>query len=131
MAARRFWLMGLVLALSACAGPRPVSETVPRVHHVVLCWLKDPDSEADRHTLIEASRSLRNIPGVRELHVGPSLPSERAIVDDSFDVGLYFRFDSVEAMQRYLHHPDHVRAVRQVIAPLTRQLRVHDFISPN
>lgn len=84
----------------------------------------------DRQRLIEVSRSLRSIPGVRELRLGPPLESNRDIVDDSFDVGLYLRFDSVDALQAYLGHPQHVRAVREVIGPLTRQLRVHDFTTP-
>lgn len=85
-----------------------------------------PRAERPRR-LIEASRSPRAIPGVQALYVGPVLSSERAIVDDSFDVGLYFRFGSPQAMQRYLSHPRHERAVREVIGPLTREIRVHDF----
>ena len=74
-----------------------------------------------------ASSRLKSIPGVDQLIIGEAMPSERDIVDDSFDVGLYFQFADAETMRRYLVHPLHTHVVTNQIKPLVREIRVHDF----
>ena len=98
------------------------------VAHVVLLWLEQPGNSEQRQQLISASQRLRDIPGVERLVIGEALASERAIVDDSFDVGLYFYFPDADTMRRYLVHPVHVEVVRNHIKPLVREIRVHDFL---
>jgi len=97
----------------------------------VLCWLKQPANDADRNQIVEISRSLQKIPGVLDVRVGKAIPSDRKIVDDSFDVGIYFSFESVADMERYLKHPQHISAVKNVLAPLTSKIVVYDFYEPD
>lgn len=109
----------------------PVHAESGGVVHGVYLWLKptvnDLQKQQQREKLIFASKKLRAIDGVRELKVGQVISSERSIVDDSFDVGLYFYFDSVEMMNIYLAHPVHVAVVKKEIKPLVSQIRVMDF----
>jgi hypothetical protein len=121
-------LLFLLLILPGC-GSLPTAVVTPeqRVHHVVLCWLKEPDNSAQRQQLIEQTRLLRQIPGVRELRVGESIGSDRAIVDDSFDIGIVMTFDNEADMNWYLQHPQHRWAVKEHILPLTRKILVYDF----
>lgn len=112
----------LVTLLSGTAYAREAG-----VIHVVLLWLKDSGNAQQRVLLIEATRRLRDIPGVREIRVGEVVPGERDIVDDSFDIGIYFYFDTVDAMQAYLEHPLHRQVVKSAISPLVSRIRVHDF----
>jgi hypothetical protein len=118
----------LLLSLSGC-GVLPTKEVAPeqRVHHLVLCWLKEPGNSAQRQQLIEQTRLLRQIPGMRELRVGEVIPSDRAIVDDSFDIGIVMTFDNEADMNWYLQHPQHRWAVKEHILPLTRKILVYDF----
>jgi hypothetical protein len=122
-------LIALVLLTSSCASdsPTPGRNRTAGVIHVVLCWLKEPGNEAHRRAVIERSRQFRYMPGVIELHTGPVIESDRAIVDDSFDVGVHLRFDSLPSMRRYLADPVHVRAVRDVFRPLCGRIQVFDF----
>lgn len=96
------------------------------IEHVVLCWLKD-STEANRTKVIETTREMASIPGILELRVGAVLPSDRKVVDDSFDVGITMTFASREDMQRYIEHEEHVERLREVFLPLCRSIRVHDF----
>ena len=124
------WMAAAVCALlAACTGPAERSDAPAEpVVHLVLCWLEDPGNADQRRRVIERTRALAYAPGMLDLRVGPALPGERAIVDDSFDVGVYMRFRSRAAMGRYLEDPVHKRAVREVFRPLCREIRVHDFL---
>ncbi len=106
-------------------GHRAASETP--ICHVVLCWLKDAGNAEQRKKLIDVSKSFRSIPGVRDVMVGEAVPSEREVVDSSFDVGILLTFENEADMHAYLVHPDHARAVRETLKPLVSKTVVYDF----
>lgn len=118
----------LGLLLAGCAGQGVRSESGTRFVHVVFVWLKTPGDAAQIDRLIEATRTLGRIPGVREVRVGRAVPSDRAVVDDSFDVGLYMIFASRDDLEAYQRHPAHVAAVRDTLAPLAARQQVYDFV---
>jgi hypothetical protein len=98
------------------------------VHHIVVCWLKE-DAGADAAAkLIDASRTFREIPGVTSVKAGRMLPSERPIVDTTFDVAIVMTFPSVEAMKAYIAHPVHRKAVEEILKPVAQRVVVYDFL---
>ncbi len=97
------------------------------VVHTVFLWLKQAGNDTHRHQLIRATDQLRGIPGVRDIRFGEVIDSDRDIVDDSFDVGIYFYFDDVDAMKAYLVHPLHRSIVETEIKPLVDRIVAHDF----
>ena len=115
----------LSMLLSACATINMAQQE--QVVHVVLVWLKESGNEQHIDQIIDATKALKEIPEIKQLRVGKSIPSNRKIVDDSFDVGLYMTFLTVEDMQSYLQHPKHKQAVKTVIKPLASKLLVFDF----
>ncbi len=121
-------LLGLTAPLffASCATTPPA--TKGSIEHVVLMWQKRPGNTADRAALIAACEELRAVPGVRSLHTGTALPSDRPIVDDSFDVGLTVRFDSVAALSAYGINPFHVKRKDEVLVPLTKKILVYDIV---
>jgi len=117
------------LATVLCAGCGTVaSRGRCAVHHVVVCWLKEPGNEEARQKIIEVSRTFRDIPGVREVKAGQVLPSERALVDSSFDIAVIMTFDSRQAMDEYIVHPKHTEAVKNVFRPLAGKIVVYDIV---
>jgi hypothetical protein len=119
----------VITLLSSCSA-LPTKSAPGKVEHIVLAWLKNPGDKADRARLIAAAKDLKEgIPEVKALAVGQVLPSERPIVDDSFDVALVMRFDSPQAMHTYEKHPVHVKAVQDMLRPLTSKILVYDFIT--
>ncbi len=128
MIRHRIWL--LLFAVSA-AGSCPVLAAEPdrdaAVVHVVLVWLKEPGNPEHRQRIIEISREFETIPGVIDVSVGEVVLSDRPIVDDSFDVGLYLTFSSVDAMNTYLADDRHQQALREVFRPLSERYIVYDF----
>ena len=105
-------------------------KTTPKdkVEHIVLVWLKRPGNAADRATLIATARKFQaEIKEIQHLSVGPSVPSERPIVDDSFDVGFVMRFASKADMDAYEKHPVHQKAVKETLLPLAKKVQVYDI----
>lgn len=130
----RRWLAGLAITGILAGPPNPVlaggdHDSANRVVHVVLIWLKDPGNPQHRREIIEAGLAFTDIPGVIEVRVGESLDSDRDVVDDSFDVGMYMTFASVKEMNAYLANPAHVEAVRETLGPITDHYVVYDFIA--
>ena len=117
----------LCLILSACASTATNFTKETAIVHVVLIWLKEPGNQKHTQQIIEISNQLKEIPELQEMRVGRSIPSDRKIVDDSFDVGLYMTFVDQENMQRYLVHPKHKEAVKTVLKPLASKIIVYDF----
>ena len=86
------------------------------VSHVVIAWLKNPKDLQARKKFIETTKSFSSLPGVVHHNVGVVLPSDRKIVDSSFDVATVITFENRESLMAYLRHPQHKKAVDEVKA---------------
>lgn len=120
-------LLALILPAATVAAERARNGVV----HTVYLWLQQPGHAQHRDQLLRATDRLRDIPGVLDIKFGEVISSDRDIVDDSFDVGIYFYFQDIEAMNAYLLHPVHQRTVREDISPLVKRILVHDFADVN
>ncbi len=118
----------LVLA-SGCAAHRAPEAARNTVSHVVLFWLNDPSDGGARAKLEEATRSFRSIPGVESVAVGRALPSDRPVVDSTFDRGVVITFENPEALARYQRDPSHQAALRDLVKPLVKRMQVYDIVS--
>jgi hypothetical protein len=98
------------------------------VYHVVICWLKEPDSAVAREELSRVSKQLVQIPGVTDVQVGRKLSSPRPVVDSSYDLAIVFSLRDETALQKYLQHPLHRQAAQDVLKPLTRKVVIYDFV---
>jgi hypothetical protein len=121
-------LIALVLAglLSSCATIAPPAPS-GSVDHVVMFWQKNPGNAADRKKITDAMDRLRVIEGITALDYGTAVPSNRPVVDDSFDVALLVRFKDAKALQAYETDPRHTKEVKEVLLPLTKKIQVYDF----
>lgn len=128
-------LISAVLLLNACAvsGPKAEAESAAhRLHHLVIVWLKPAENQNQHQQYIQASRALANLPGVIRYDVGRPATIQRrranAAVDESYDVAISAVFESPEAFQAFLRHPDYLQTAQQVLRPLVAKYKVYDFI---
>ena len=98
------------------------------VYHIVLIWLKTYRNEMRINKIINASKELKNIPGVLEVTTGKVLRSSRVIVDDTFDVSVIIKFASKDYLNDYLVHPIHVKLANEVLKPLANKITIYDTV---
>jgi hypothetical protein len=78
------------------------------INHIVLFKLRDPEDAAELVRRLDALEG--QIPEVRHLEAGADVTrSER-----SFDVALVSSFASVDDLNTYRDHPDHMKLVRWI-----------------
>lgn len=123
-------LVTLGAAFSSKVLPHATDTDEPGVYHVILCWLKDPGNDSNREKLIRQTRQLESIPDVISIKVGEMLPSQRPIVDNTYDIGIIMSFKDQKAMNRFLDNPIHQEASQKVLIPLTSKVIVYDFEVP-
>jgi D-alanyl-D-alanine dipeptidase len=98
-----------------------------QIEHVVYVWLKRPGNARDRAALVRATGELQRTTGlIRSFHQGRAVPSDRPVVDDTFDLAIFMRFDNRRALAAFEHHPDHQRAKKEVLQPLARKIVIYD-----
>ena len=121
------YFIAIILLLPMGCVSLQQTEREQAIQHVVLCWLKEPGNPAHRERILEVSKSFRSIPGVLEVRVGEVIASDRAIVDDSFDVDIFVVVPDGQRLQEYLDHPIHDQAKQDVLLPLVDKVVVYDF----
>jgi Stress responsive A/B Barrel Domain len=119
--------IGLLIVFSF-SWPAMAEQGEQQLVHVVLLWLKEPGNAEHRQQFMNACRKFNVIPGVLDMRIGEPVESDRAVVDDSFDVGLYVTVADKQALETYLNHPIHVEAVNSVLKPIADKIIVYDFV---
>lgn len=99
------------------------------ITHVVMVWLQEPGNLQQRSAFIKASEQLNNSPGVISRHVGVVVPSERGVVDDTFDVAVSVTLKNKKALQAYLNDSRHKKILKEKIKPLVNRVVIYDFMS--
>lgn len=116
------------LFLGSCVSKISIDRSLEvTLTHVVLCWLKEPGNNSQQQEIIEMTESFREIPSVLDARAGQAIKSDRAIVDDSFDVGIVVEVRNEDDLKKYLEHPIHQNAKNEVLLPLVDRVLVYDF----
>ncbi len=95
--------------------------------HVVIFWTKPEIPHAADALIAGAEQYLRPIPLARSFHVGRMVPSERPVVDQSYQVALHLLFDDKAAEAAYQVHPLHLDFVEKVFKPNCQRATIYDF----
>ena len=75
--------------------------------HSVYFWLKKDLTLDQLETFHKKLLALTKIDGVRESYVGVPAPTNRPIIDRTYDVALILAFDNQEKHDIYQDHPVH------------------------
>ena len=97
------------------------------VKHIVLFKLKETETPAEKMEIMQQFKSglealKAKIPVLKHIEVGINMnPAE------SFDIALVTEFDSMDDLQTYAAHPEHV-AVTQIIKDVKESRSCVDYI---
>ena len=127
-------LLGSALLLGSCATSGAAPDLVlghddqpDLVHAVAFWWSADaPDDLSERMVALYRERVATEVPGVVDLWIGPPDPSERSVVDSSFDLMSAVRFESPEAEEGWQVHPVH-DALKAEFGPFIERVQINDF----
>ena len=124
-------LLAALLVLPACQAPS-AAPAAGQVEHIVLIALKDgtpAEKDAVKAKLIETARSFQQqIDGIVSITAGDAVSSLQPVAGEPCDLVLLMRFKSKQALDAYLVHPVHTRAVADVLAPNVRSVVIHDAV---
>ena len=95
--------------------------------HIVVFWTDPALAGAADELIAGATWLLKSMPGVLQFHVRKMVPSERPVVEQSYQVALNLIFPNQEAAQAYQTHPQHVEFIEQYVKRLVGKLVVYDF----
>ncbi|MCC8188100.1 MAG: Dabb family protein [Bacteroides sp.] len=96
------------------------------VKHIVLFKLKNELSAAEKKAMMHAFKTAvealpATIPVIRRIEVGLN-----ANPQETWDIALYSEFDSMEDVETYATHPDHV-AAGKIIADARQERACIDY----
>jgi hypothetical protein len=95
--------------------------------HVVIFWAKPENPKAADKLVAGMNRYLKPIPGVLQFHVGRMVPSNRPVVDLTYQVALNVTFPDKKTQTAYQLHPLHLEFLEKVFKPNCRKVVVYDF----
>ena len=116
----------LLSSASASAFSSGLSEH-KQIQHVVLCWMAEGHSAEDVAAVKAGFQAFSSIPQIASLVIGDALPSERAIVDDSFHVGVVMEFETADDLEAFMVDRSHKQITTEVLAPLCPRAVVYDI----
>ena len=97
------------------------------ISHIVVFWLKEDINNSIKDTIISNANRLNQIPGLQSFHIGKMLPSERDVVDNTYDFAFNMTFNSQKDLDFYINHKIHQEFVEKNIKPNIKQIKVYDF----
>ena len=93
------------------------------IKHIVMWKFKDEVVEADKLEMKRLLESLKGVvPSLKDIEIGMDLVGS----DASKDMVLYSEFDSLEDLQAYAGHPEHLKVV-EFVKPLVCERYVVDY----
>jgi len=76
--------------------------------HIVVFWLKDDLSVAQRSAFREGLESLKAIESAHAVYIGaPAKTGDRPVIDQSYSLALTVLFDTIQDHDVYQVHPLH------------------------
>ena len=95
--------------------------------HVVIFYSDPKNPKAADLLIAGAEKYLKPVPGVLSFHVGRMVPSNRPVVDQSYQVALNLVFPDKKAQDDYQVHPLHLEFVEKFFKPNCVKCVVYDF----
>jgi hypothetical protein len=94
------------------------------IDHLVFLAAREEASSEDIEDLTSSIRGLKDtVPSVVDLSVGENF-RERS---GGYTHGVFVRFESVEGLQEYMKHPDHLAVVEKLDTLTTRIVVDYEF----
>jgi hypothetical protein len=95
--------------------------------HIVVFWLKDDLSDAQRSAFCQGLESLKAIESAQGVYIGtPANTGDRPVIDKSYSFGLTVLFNSIQDQDAYQIHPLHQGFLKQ-FGTFWSRVQIYDY----
>lgn len=102
----------------------------PEFIHTVYFWMKDDISAADHEHFKKEMIKLEKCASIQSVYWGPSVASERATVDSSYDYAWVVHFENAAGEKAYQVDPIHLAFIENC-KDLWERVQVYDNLVSN
>jgi hypothetical protein len=120
-------LLTTLALLTGCASTQYRAPRPALIGHIVFVDLIDPNDYDE--CLRDVDELLGTIPSVATFAAGRHIDTGRDIVLNDYDLAIYLGFESVEDLDAYIVHEQHVACVAKW-QPRMNALRIYDMHDP-
>ncbi len=96
------------------------------IHHVYF-WLKDPASKEDLQQLVAGLEALGKVPEIKMFHIGYPAPTDREVIDNTYQVSWLNVFETAADQDTYQSHPLHIKFIEEC-SHLWSKVKVYDSV---
>ena len=97
------------------------------IHHVYF-WLNNPDSVADKSSLVEGLKNVIKVKTIKTFHIGKPAGTNRDVIDTSYAISWLLTFDTKEDEASYQTDPIHLKFVEEC-KHLWKKVVVYDTVN--
>ena len=97
------------------------------IHHVYF-WLHNPESEADKKSLIDGLKNLSKVSTIKSFNIGVPAGTRRDVIDNSYSVSWLLFFNNGTEQESYQSDPVHLKFVQEC-KHLWNKVVVYDTVS--
>jgi hypothetical protein len=95
--------------------------------HIVVFWLKDDLSDAQRSAFRQGLESLKAIESARGVYIGaPANTGDRPVIEKSYSLALTVLFDKIQDHDAYQFHPLHQGFLKQ-FGTFWSRVQIYDY----
>lgn len=120
-------LLTTLVLLTGCASTQHRAPRPALIGHIVFVDLKDPNDYDE--CLRDVDELLGTIPSVSTFAAGRHIDTGRDTIINDYDLAIYLGFESVEDLDAYVVHEQHVACVTKW-QPRMNALRIYDMHDP-
>ncbi len=127
----RFMPLTLLLLAAGCQNDSRLGPSgLPKgdIDHVVIIWMTDRGDEFAKKEILGDAKKLEKIPGVLRVAAGRVLTSDRAKVDNSYDIALIMTFANETDLRHYTEDKNQVQAMANILR-YARDVKVYDVVA--
>lgn len=95
--------------------------------HTVFFWLLDSNNKDSRLKLENGLRKLAEITEIKQAFIGQPAPTNRDVIDNSYDFSITFIFENAADQEIYQDHADHHLFINEC-SSLWKKVQVYDAI---
>lgn len=118
-------LLPILLMTSFSAEPA----TDDRFVHTVFFWVKTDVTQEQKDAFYQGLLKLKTIDAIETGYVGVPAPTNRPVIDSSYDYSITFVFKTAEDQDAYQVHPEHHEFIA-AFNHLWEKVVVYDAVSP-